>query len=105
VSPVSPLSLILCPCVPPERAAVTRWGQVARPSVLQALFRTRRRATSGPLKEVIRGLSRILGEDLIVCSGDINRTESVDSQADSAGSIPVTRSNVKLTDIVDSGGL
>jgi hypothetical protein len=38
VSPGSPLSLILCPRVPWQRAAVTRPGEAQHLAVLQPLF-------------------------------------------------------------------
>jgi hypothetical protein len=92
VSPVSLLSLILCPGVPIERAAVTRWARVALTSVLQPLSGLRARAINGPLGVVIRGLSRVVEVQPICWSECINRTGSANSQADSAGSIPVIRS-------------
>src|ERR1700722_6195031 len=55
----------------------------------------RRRAISGPLTPVASGLSRSLAGTPPRRSGRITGPDGTDSQADSAGSIPVTRSNVK----------
>src|SRR6476620_9364735 len=57
---------------------------------------TRRRAISGPLTPVTRGLSRLLADTPNRRSGHVTGPDGTDSQADSAGSIPVTRSNVKV---------
>ena len=54
-----------------------------------------RRAISGPLTPVTRGLSRSLADTLLRRSGHVTGPDGTDSQADSAGSIPVTRSTVK----------
>ena len=47
------------------------------------------------ISPVTHGISRVLVEGACRCSACMIRTESADSQADSAGSIPVIRSNVK----------
>jgi hypothetical protein len=54
-----------------------------------------RRAISGPLTPVTRGLSRSLADTLLRRSGHVTGPDGTDSQADSAGSIPVTRSTLK----------
>ena len=51
------------------------------------------RAISGPLTPVTSGLSRSLTDSPLRRSGHITGPDGTDSQADSAGSIPVTRSN------------
>ena len=56
----------------------------------------RRRAISGPLTPVRRGLSRSLADSLLRRSGHVTGPDGTASQADSAGSIPVTRSTVKV---------
>ncbi len=50
---------------------------------------------SGPLTPVTSGLSRSLAETPPRRSGHVTGPDSADSQADSAGSIPVTRSTAK----------
>jgi hypothetical protein len=89
--PVLSNSLSLCSA---PKAAVTR-GCVYPRSVLQPLFGVQWRAISGPLGAGTGGLSRLLKVGRVCCSRSINRTGSVNSQADSAGSIPVTRSHGK----------
>ncbi len=59
-------------------------------------LRQGRRAISGPLTAVTSGLSRSLADRLIPRSGHVTGPDCTDSQADSAGSIPVTRSTVKM---------
>jgi hypothetical protein len=54
-----------------------------------------RRAINGPLNPVTSGLSRSLADTPPRRSGHVTGPDSTDSQADSAGSIPVTRSMVK----------
>ena len=54
-----------------------------------------RRAISGPLTPVTSGLSRSLADTLPRRSGRVTGPDGTASQADSAGSIPVTRSTVK----------
>jgi hypothetical protein len=54
-----------------------------------------RRAISGPLNPVTKGLSRSLADSLNRRSGRVTGLDGTDSQADSAGSIPVTRSSLK----------
>ena len=54
-----------------------------------------RRAISVPLTPVIKGVSRSLADRLRRWSGHVSGQTATDSQADSAGSIPVIRSNVK----------
>jgi hypothetical protein len=54
-----------------------------------------RRAISGPLTPVTSGLSRSLADTPPCRSGHITSPDGTDSQADSAGSIPVTRSTLK----------
>jgi hypothetical protein len=49
-------------------------------------------AISGPLTSVTRGLSRSLADTSPRRSGHVTGPDGTDSQADSAGSIPVTRS-------------
>jgi len=56
----------------------------------------RARAISGPLTPVNSGLSRSLADTPNRRSGYVTGPDGTDSQADSAGSIPVTRSNVKV---------
>jgi hypothetical protein len=64
-----------------------------------------RRAISGPLTPVTRGLSRSLADTSPHRSGHVTGPDGTASQADSAGSIPVTRStksahfinNIRLT--------
>jgi len=51
-----------------------------------------RRAISGPLTLATRGLSRSLTDSSPCRSGHVTGPDGTDSQADSAGSIPVTRS-------------
>jgi hypothetical protein len=51
-----------------------------------------RRAISGPLTPVTKGLSRSLADKPSRRSGHVTGPGGTDSQADSAGSIPVTRS-------------
>jgi hypothetical protein len=55
-----------------------------------------RRAISGPLTPVTKGLSRSLADTPPRRSEHVTGPDGTDSQADSAGSIPVTRSNVKV---------
>jgi len=55
-----------------------------------------RRAISGPLAPVTKGLSRSLTDSLSCRSGQVTGPDGTDSQADSAGSIPVTRSTQRL---------
>jgi hypothetical protein len=52
-------------------------------------------AISGPLTPVTRGLSRSLTDSPLRRSGNITGPDGTASQADSAGSIPVTRSKAK----------
>ena len=59
-----------------------------------------RRAISGPLTPVTKGLSRSLADSPPRRSGHVTGPDGTASQADSAGSIPVTRSNA--TDQVGS---
>jgi hypothetical protein len=59
---------------------------------INSLRTTVRRAISGPLTPVMNGLSRTLTESLPRRSGRVTDPDCADSQADSAGSIPVTRS-------------
>ena len=66
--------------------AGTPIGTRRRPSV---------RAISGPLAPVIGGISRLLTDRSPRRSGCIKSLGGTDSQADNAGSIPVTRSNRK----------
>jgi len=54
-----------------------------------------RRAISVPLAPVTSGLSRSLADTPPRRSGHVTGSDGTDSQADSAGSIPVTRSNTK----------
>ena len=54
-----------------------------------------RRAISGPLTPVTSGLSRSLADTPPRRSDRITSPDGADSQADSAGSIPVTRSTTK----------
>jgi hypothetical protein len=54
-----------------------------------------RRAISGPLTPVMSGLSRSLADTPPRRSGHVTGPDGTDSQADSADSIPVTRSKVK----------
>ena len=54
-----------------------------------------RRAISGPLTPVMSGLSRSLADTPPRRSGHVTGPDGTDSQADSAGSIPVTRSTAK----------
>ena len=51
-----------------------------------------RRAISGPLTPVTSGLSRSVADNPTRRSGHVTGPDGTDSQADSAGSIPVTRS-------------
>ena len=55
-----------------------------------------RRAISGPLTSVTKGLSRTPTRSLSRRSGRATGPDGADSQADSAGSIPVTRSTQRL---------
>ena len=55
-----------------------------------------RRAISGPLTPVTSGLSRSLADTPPRRSGHVTGPDGTASQADSAGSIPVTRSTVKV---------
>ncbi len=55
-----------------------------------------RRAISGPLTPVTKGLSRTLTRSLSCRSGHVTGPDGTDSQADSAGSIPVTRSEPQI---------
>ena len=55
-----------------------------------------RRAISGPLTPVKSGLSRSLADIPLRRSGHVTSPDRTDSQADSAGSIPVTRSKAKM---------
>ena len=55
-----------------------------------------RRAISGPLTPVTSGLSRSLADIPLRRSGHVTSPDRTDSQADSAGSIPVTRSKTKM---------
>ena len=48
------------------------------------------------LTRVMRGRSRLLTAPEVGCSAGLIGRDLSDSQADSAGSIPVTRSNVKV---------
>jgi len=59
-------------------------------------LRQDRRAISGPLTPVTSGFSRSLADTPPRRSGHVTGPDGTDSQADSAGSIPVTRSNVKV---------
>ena len=54
-----------------------------------------RRAISGPLTPVTSGLSRSLADTPPRRSGHVTGPDGAASQADSAGSIPVTRSTIK----------
>ena len=54
------------------------------------------RAISGPLTPVTSGLSQSLADTPRCRSDHATGPDGTDSQADSAGSIPVTRSNVKV---------
>jgi hypothetical protein len=64
-----------------------------------------RRAISGPLTPVTRGLSRSLADTQPRRSGHVTGPDGTASQADSAGSIPVTRSTVKSQVSTVSGTL
>ena len=55
-----------------------------------------RRAISGPLTPVTGGLSRSLVDTPLRRSGHATGPDGTASQADSAGSIPVTRFTVKM---------
>ena len=55
-----------------------------------------RRAISGPLTPVKKGLSRSLADSPSRRSGHATGPDGTASQADSAGSIPVTRSTVQV---------
>jgi hypothetical protein len=55
-------------------------------------LRQDRRAISGPLTPVTSGLSRSLADTSPRRSGHVTGPDGTASQADSAGSIPVTRS-------------
>jgi hypothetical protein len=63
-------------------------------SAISAGWTTIRRAISGPLTPVTSGLSRSLADTSPRRSGHVTGPDGTDSQADSAGSIPVTRSKV-----------
>jgi hypothetical protein len=54
-----------------------------------------RRAISGPLTPVTSGLSRSLADTPYCRSGHVTGPDGTDSQADSASSIPVTRSTIE----------
>jgi len=54
------------------------------------------RAISGPLIPVTSGLSRSLADTQPRRSGHVTGPDGTASQADSAGSIPVTRSTVMV---------
>ena len=54
-----------------------------------------RRAISGPLTPVMSGVSRSLADTPPRRSGRVTGPDGTASQADSAGSIPVTRSSLK----------
>jgi hypothetical protein len=90
---VPALSNSLSPCPNAKSGCNTRGVSVADQRVTAAL-RPPGRAINGPLGAVIRGLLRVVEVHLVCCSGCINRTDSANSQADGAGSIPVIRSTV-----------
>jgi hypothetical protein len=91
---VPALSNSLSPRPAGKSGCNTLEAKLRAPRVTAALWESRR-AISGPLGAVIRGLSRMFKVGLTCCSYSINRTDSADSQAECAGSIPVIRSNQK----------
>ena len=94
VSPVSPLSLILCPVFLLKRTAVTRLQGPLTPACCSrslCLVTGHSRAISTGGK---RSLTATHRRPILLVSCMV-RMKSANSQTDSAGSIPVTRSDRK----------
>jgi len=81
---------------PRPRGGSYREGRESRPRPASAGRIAVRRPISGPLTPVTSGLSRSLADTQLRRSGHATGPDGTDSQADSAGSIPVTRSTVKM---------
>ena len=77
---------------PRPRGGSYREGRESRPRPASAGRIAVRRPISGPLTPVTSGLSRSLADTQLRRSGHATGPDGTDSQADSAGSIPVTRS-------------
>jgi hypothetical protein len=76
----------------PEGRQLSRRMGEDQDAAIRAGRTTIRRAISGPLTPVTSGLSRSLADTSSRRSGHVTGPDGTASQADSAGSIPVTRS-------------
>ena len=76
----------------PEGWQLSRRTGEDRGAAISAGWTAARRAISGPLTPVTRGLSRSSADTPPRRSGHVTGPDGTASQADSAGSIPVTRS-------------